>query len=495
MSVNVKHMVIFSPVVRWPLHFETDLELARLHLDLGGKVTFLQCRGNLPVCAQNIEHQRTICYRCQTRFAMGMRWLGSAQVTVKDFYYITDSDQKKLDKLMYSSCTSIDELRRKTIDDADVGLGALGSVISAIREPNPDYKKYCKLLTAHLKSAAIAYLSVTNHLRIMSPDIFVLFNGRFAELRGALQAAQRMGTHTYVHERSGRLDRYSLTLNTYPLDIPVIKKEIEELYCLSELSCPEKATLADEWYQERRENKDQSWYSFTKHQQRGRLPELSSDRCNLAIFLSSEDELEAFDDWRNPFYLNQADGLRRILSDLGKGTLFRIILRVHPNLAKINNSQTQSIDELKVFFPELIVIPADSLVNSYELVDACDVVLTFGSTIGIESVFAGKPSILVGRAFYEDLKCCIKPDSHFCLINILESYAKGNRDMIPLESDKRDGVVKYGYFNKTWGKEYKYVKPIHVGKSLMVYNGKETWLRASILSWLLDKSRHLFFRQ
>jgi len=60
-------------------------------------------------------------------------------------------------------------------------------------------------------------------------------------------------------------------------------------------------------------------------------------------------------------------------------------------------------------------------VDSYDIVSAADVVLTFGSTIGIEAAYYGKPSILLGRAVYEDLGSCYVPSSHDELMKLLSS--------------------------------------------------------------------------
>jgi hypothetical protein len=283
-----------------------------------------------------------------------------------------------------------------------------------------------------------------------------------------------------VHERAGCLEKYSLTTDVSPHDLPVMKRVIETTYAESSLEETEKTRIAYEWYEERRNSKPQSWYSFTAHQRNGHLPDLAPDRCNVVIFNSSDDELEAFDDWRNPFYADQSDGIRRIVEDLGKDERFRLFLRVHPNLKNLENSQTREIKEITAQFSELTVIPAASEISTYNLIEACDVVITFGSTVGIEAALAGKTVFLMGRAFYEDLQCCIIPKSHDDFIRLLSSFVKGNTEMIPSSNEVTRGVVTYGFFNKMWGEDYKYVKPYSVAKSVMVRHGHETFLEPAI---------------
>lgn len=482
-----KHLVIFSPVVQWPVHFETDLELAQLHLDQGWRVTFLCCRGALPTCAQNVRHYRSVCRRCVSRFGKGMRWLGQGRVSVEEFQSLSAGEEQTVAAIDAASFATLGEIRRFAIEGAPIGLAAVGAVISFLREPNPDVREHRELFTAHLRCAALSYFSILNQLSRLRPDRFVIFNGRFAELRAALNAGHAAGVPTFVHERAGVLERYSLLANTSPHDVQAMKRIIEDSYARSPLGEDEKQRLATEWYEERRNNQAQSWYSFTAEQKKGLLPDFAAERCNVVIFNSSEDEMVAYDDWQNSLYTDQNHGIERILGDLGGDRRFKFFLRVHPNLRQVDNSQTRGILSLGERFPELSVIPADSPVSTYGILDSPVLVLVFGSTVGVEAAYAGRPTFLMGRAYYENMGCCVRPQSHEELIGLLSRYASGERDMLPDPGVAQKAVVRYGFFFKSWGESYRYVKPVHVGRSLMVKEGKETRLTPSIASWAWDR--------
>ena len=481
------HVVIFTPIVLWPVHLETDLEIAQRYLDQGWRVTFLQCFRGLPACGQNIDHNWIVCGKCISRFKRGIAWLGNGSVTVEDFLLLTEDERQFIDLLNEKSLSTMAEIRSIVVDGADIGLAALGSVISFLREPKPDVAAHRRLVVSHLQSAAMAFFSIRNQLQRHRPDKFIVFNGRFAEVRGALRASQSLKVPTQVHERAGSLEKFSLTPDVSPHDLPVMKRIIETTYAESLLGEEEKTRIAHEWYEERRSSKPQNWYSFTAHQRNGHLPDLAPDRCNVVIFNSSDDELEAFDEWRNPLYADQSDGIRRIADDLGKDDRFRLFLRVHPNLKTSDNSQTREIAEIAEQFPEMTVISAASEVSTYNLIDACDVVIAFGSTVGIEAAFARKPVFLMGHSLYEDLNCCIIPKSHEEFIRLLHRLAEGGRDMIPASEEVDRGVVKYGFFNKMWGEEYRYVKPCSVAKSVMVKDGRETFLEPAITYRVIDR--------
>lgn len=487
-----KHLVIFAPIVQWPIHFETDLELAQRHLDEGGEVTFLACRGAFPVCAQNPQHRKSICRKCVSRFESGMRWLGRERVTVLEFQRLTPEQQETVDALSAASFCSLEELKEFKLEGSPLGLAAFGSVASYLREPMPDHRKHEALFTAHLKTAAISFFSLRNQLSSLAPEAFMLFNGRFAEMRAALFAAQSLAIPAFVHERAGVLERYSLFCNATPHDIAAMKESIDETCADPSYSDEEKKRIASEWYDERRNNKAQSWYSFTANQQQGMLPDFSRDLLNVVIFNSSDDENEAFPEWRNPLYPGQKEGVERIVADLREDGRFKVFLRVHPNLSNVANSQTEGIRELEEALPDLTVIAADSPMGSYGILDACDIAVVFGSTIGIEAVRSGKPTFLLGRSFYEDLQACVTPRSHEEFIRLLVRYADGDRSMLPPEDAAQRAVVKFAFHQKLWGDTYRYVRPYHIGKAMMLRNGKETRLRPSLVSWLWERAVSYF---
>lgn len=489
-----KHLVIFSPIVQWPVHFETDLEIAQLHLDKGWEVTFLICRGALPTCAQNIHHRTSVCRKCVSRFDKGIRWLGKGRVTVREFQTLTVEERQAVASINASSFRNLAEVRKFKVDDAAIGLAVVGAIISFLREPKPEVGPNHHLFTVHLQSTLLTYYSIRNSLLSLRPDSLVIFNGRFAEMRAALYAGQAVGIPTFVHERAGVLDRYSLLSNTSPHDVAAMKKIIASTYEDSPLNETEKNRIANEWYEERRNNQAQCWYSYTTDQKQGLLPDFDLNRINLVIFNSSEDEMVSFDDWQSSFYEDQNEGIRKIVSDLCANNRFKVFLRIHPHLKTVDNSQTRSLKKLEEDLPELNVIRADSPVSTYSILDTCDLVLVFGSTVGIEAAYSGRPTFLMGRSYYEDLGCCVRPESHDDLIRLLSQFASGSRDMLPAKETVNRAVAVYGYFNKAWGETYRYVKPCHIGKSVLVRNGKETVLRPSIYSWLLDKIVSLITR-
>jgi hypothetical protein len=478
-------LVAYTPFALWSPHFETEIEIIQNHLDQGGRAVVLSCGAELKTCEPNPEHKQIICAICKSRLKAGMKWL-KGSVSHEDFYCLTGEQQAFIDRLETRTWQDIDEIRSFMIDRVDIGMAALSSTVDAIREPEPDINLHGNLITRHLITAVMVYFSVKNQLTKIKPDEFLTFNGRLSSLRPALRVAQQLGIMSYVHERAGVIDRYCITKGTYPHDLNWIKAEIESVYRQPLLSEEDRQELALGWFKERRDGVDQSWHSFTKNQKRDLLPrEFNSNVVNIVIFISSEDEFVAIAEWENPFYKNQNAAIAQLMEGIRGDERLRIFLRVHPNLKGVNNTQTKGIDELARCNPAIHLIPADSPISTYALIDSADVIITYGSTVGIEAAYAGRLSILMGRSPYEDLDVCLRPNSHAELISILKNIAKG--EGYPLPAGHKLGIVKYGLFQKLRGYRFSYVRPTGLFSAKMVRGNSVTVLRPNILLRVVAK--------
>ena len=144
---------------------------------------------------------------------------------------------------------------------------------------------------------------------------------------------------------------------------------------------------------------------------------------------------------------------------------FDVRVRWHPNLItagkqeveKINNIVNKTKNKIIHYLPE-------SKVNSYKLLEKSDLVISFGSTIGIEATFYNKPSILWGVAYYEDTGGVYE-------INSLKELEKLLR--IKLKPKPYENSLKFAFYEKMKG-EFTY-KHVYFDKNLRYYfEGKES---------------------
>jgi hypothetical protein len=447
-------LVAFMPDVLATPQLEIQLEHIQKHLDRGGTAVVLRCDGELQTCEANNGHDRHLCSRCQKRFANGMRWLRGS-VVEHPFHTLTRAQEATIQALSARQWWTAEELCALQVEGADIGMAAFSTVVAMTRDAAPDFTLHQEFVRRSVVTAALVYFSLKTQLGRHRADVFAVFNARLSSTRPGLRAAQMLDVDCDVLEVAGVADRYSISRNTLPHDLDRIKQTIEETFSgarLTEQECEE--VLG--WYEERRRGVTRDCPSYTSDQSQGLLPpELQPDKVNLVVFRSSEYEFAGVDDWHNPFYATQNEGIRRLLADLRPDRV-RVFVRIHPNQRGVNNPEMRELDDLACEHDNLVVIHAGSLVSTYALMDAADVVLTFGSTTGIESAFAGKPSILMGRAEYEDLNVCHRPRSHADLTALVRQIAEGHPPSVP--KDLRVGLLKYAYFQQCAGELHQYVE-------------------------------------
>lgn len=454
--------IIFAPYATVVPHFETELEIAQWHLDRGDHVQWVACWGELANCDFNPVRDPDRCRACIGRREMGLAQL-SPRIDRKAVTAFSNSSrlpdrvacfagskgslERRVENWLKDfSCDSVEQLTEVRVDNFDVGYAVLSSLVSHCRDPQPDLGHHRELMLDFFRSALMAYWGARAALQQLRPDRCYVFNGRFAAMRGVFRAAQEEGVDCFLHERGCDLAHFSLRKNHLPHDIEATEQWIRATWDQAEGDLL-REELAGRWYQQRVAGVERNWHSFTRGQQPGLLPPNWDAHCrNVTIFNSSDDEFVAIGDhWRNTLYPDQVAGVARLAQDLLSIPDLRIYLRMHPNLATVDNSRTRQWMELD--FPNLTIIPASAAVDSYALMRSSDGVASFGSTAGIEAVFWGRPSLLLGPCFYRNLPGPYVPASHAETIRLLASS---------LPPQDRLGALMYGYWQQTFGLPYRH---------------------------------------
>lgn len=426
------------------VHFRTDLELAVDHLDRGDEVHLVTCHGDLRICPSNPGHDLATCFECKSKLKRGLKAesVEGAQQHVLNL----EDDLRDVDVPEFGS---IAELKAFTYDGVNLGMPAASSIISGLREPVPDISEHRDYVVRSLGTAVAVYRAMLRFLERLDPDVLYVLNGRRAPQMPAVRAAQKSDVKVYCYEVGHHVDKYTLMEDTYFHDLEAIKRDIDR-YWEREESSAERRELAKEFYRERRYGSGDVFLEaqYKEAQAAGKLPDgFDEDRRNIAVFSSSEDEFAAVEGYDNPVYADQHEALERLVRDPRLDDRIHFYLRVHPNLANLDNTQTEKVEELEE--GNLTIIPATADIDTYGLMEACEKTLGFGTTMSIESAFAGKPSILIGRAWFEDLGSCYRPASHDEAVALLN-----DPNLEPLD---REGAIKFGYYMLARDREYEHV--------------------------------------
>ena len=417
-------VAIFVPFVHWPTHFGTDLELIQRHLDAGDEVTVLVCEAELPACDTNMSHNEDWCRTCIARRTKGLG-LVAGHVNVIPLSRYTPSGVGAVP--LRSQFSSTDELEAYTLDGFDLGKAALSSLVFHLRDAEPDLTAHATLLQSLLRTAQVVFLSTRAYLHSETVERMYAFNPRFVSTRGVLRACQEAGVECLVHDRGRDLHHYQLFPNTFPHDLTLAVGRIRGCWARA-ADDPGRDETAAQWYRDKAAGRDLYDHSFVLGQDQGRLPDgWDPGRRNIVVFTSSEDEYVGIgEEWRNPIYANELEGVRAVVQSLEASTReVHLYVRTHPNLARIENRQTRGLRDLRS--PCLTVIAPESPVSTYALLQGAEK----RDVVRIDSRHRGR---LLGHS--------LDPRGHIVVSrlrgDVQSSHTRGD-DVVALRSARREG--------------------------------------------------------
>jgi hypothetical protein len=431
-------------------HFATELELIQRHLDINDSVTVLTCNADFLACDTNIAHDPGRCALCIQSLNVGLSLLskGFNQLAFTTFLMPENRAELETTKTLFYS---MEEMLDYQVENFDVGISVLSSIIGQFLISNIDTQKHEDLIRRYIISAMSTYRAAQNYLRTNQVDKVYIFNGRMSNVRAVLRACEQTNTSFIIHESGHDENTFSLFDNNTPHSITFITDCINKVWD-STSDTEQRQTVAQNWFHRRAGGVAVNGYSFVQGQEKGALPsDWDTRRRNIVIFTSSDYEFIAVSkEWDHHIYQNQLDGLNRIIAAVESESMsqpIHLTIRIHPNHVGL----PQELEALLALQSSCVtVVGPKEKVSSYTLMQEAEKVLTFGSTAGIEAAFWDTPSILAGKSLYQNLGSVYTPQSHNELIELLF-----NKDLLPKD---KEGTLKYAYFYNSYGQPFKYYK-------------------------------------
>lgn len=443
-------------------HFNTEtsgpfFENIQKHINQGDLVKIVACQGELSSCQVNPNHGFLKCRTCVSTFQNALNCLtGTFTVlTLEDILSLKDLE-KNIPAFTYSD---IEEFRNLYHESFDIGMAVFSSIVSMTRNPKPDLVKYKSLIGKQILASLHVYEAIKKVIQDSNIDLTYVFNARFATLRACLRACEHVNVDCNVLEEGRDRSTYSVFPNTMPHSFEFYTKLINETW---ENGHEDKELIALSYFNDRSQSKNERVGHFTKHQDQEKLPaRWNPNHTNIVFFTSSEDEFVAIGkDWDKSVYKDQATAIQTIAQSLIELPTYNIYVRMHPNLKGLYNYSI--IDVIKIKQNNVEIILPDSDVSSYNLLKNADIIITAGSSMGLEATVFNKPSILTGSSLYMNLNCTYNPATHEELISIILSKPKAK---------PKEGALKYGYMLKHFGIPYIHYQRIDTFEGLI--NGRK----------------------
>jgi hypothetical protein len=509
-SKKYKTVYIHSAFGLWPM-LEYELDIAQRELLAGSRVVFLYCRGNQISCeanktGKNRGVKKRYCKECQSRVKAGLSWLEpkSGILEIMEYECLT-SDQEEivtqvLEKFELGSKDMSSIKGLINIDGIDIFESALSTVYSNLRVSKIKLDEYVGYLKNDISIALRSYYSALNHFERDQPDKVYIFNGRISRYRPYLRLAQKYGVETLVHEYPsyGFMD-YSINYETYSHDRRAFSRQLYEVFQQYPLSNQDKINSGQAWY-ESRANRDIHGMEpvFVKNQEIEKLPDNWSDKnFNVVFYISSEDEIAGVKEVLEGRPCDQIDAIKIVANAIPELMMY---VRLHPNLDGVDPEFTKELLGLDVV-DNVKVIEAISKIDTYSMMRKSDLVISAGSTAGIEAAFIGKPVITVGSSQYEAFCATAQANTIGELINLVRDAVRKDFSKYPLEMQRKEGACAYAFSIQHFGIKPIYLKAENFKEGSYVWmnmfrDGVETRIRANwiyiIHNRLIDRWKSIF---
>lgn len=434
----MKYIVFNSSSFAHP-HYGIQLDDAERLYREGHEVTFTYCDGILDSCFMNPEANSAICRLCKFGYQHSLSKLS------KGIKVIPLKKSKIQDKYVFDY-NSIDEIKNIIYRDVSVGYAILSTYISNTRNPNPIISSKSMNYFDHLINETCDLTNLIYDLiEKIRPDAISIYNGRFYENRPFFDIAKSMNLLFISNEIIGGVVCNELFykvsfINCLPHDIKYNCDSIKNLWNSSTEDEEVKIRKGETFFINRRDGIPTSDRVYITNQKKGKLPlNWNVDKKNIVIFNASEDEFAAigaeFD--QISLFKSQIEGIKFMLSSINDEN-YHFYLRIHPNLKNILYNYHTDLYLFSNTFSNITIIGANEDISTYDIMDAAYKVVVFGSTMGIEACYWGKPVILLSPSLYYYLDSCYIPNSCDELIDLLKTDDLKPKNNLP--------AIQYGYY-------------------------------------------------
>ena len=451
-----KSVAIFSDLILNPIFSAIELEILARLTEAGTPTTTIVCSGALPWCFQNPGHSALKCLACKSVRNLGQdlatRSLGQ-QLEIN----CAADHQKELTQTaseIIDQCKDSSELTELSYKGISVGPGIGATLSFSTKNSKPNLRKHQELVTKLLTSSMIVIEKLPALLELAKAEHLLVGSGRLATNWTASRVAEEMGIAVFAYENIPPNSFSVASLSPF-LHIENMKgmitnfeKEIE--INMSLISKSKDFFLSQRYPQKINEHNEAlaNQNIFIQRQITKNLPaEFDPSKRNIAIFTSTEWEFAFLPDWENFLGEDQGEIVSRILLNPDLSSDFVFWVRFHPNQ---KNSEDDVILEFKKKCGGLCnYIEPNEPVDSYALMEACEKIITFGSTIGMEATYWGIPSILCGRSEYESTDAVYRATSISDAVELINKK---------IEPKMQSSSFSYGLYRQKRGSEFSHVK-------------------------------------
>ena len=429
-----KILIFYNPIIEVSERY-TRIVDSIIRENSNNKIFIVKCDGgdHLKNCISNYKSDFYKCYICKNKFNK----LISIHKKIKILKYSSNVQYKP------ESFNNHSHLKNLCYKEINIGYGVNSAAISILKDHKYDIQRNKILLNSIIRTSKLTIDFMMDNYKKKFDEVYV-FNGRVSHYNSVVKFCIAKKINYNLFEVVADKSKYRFFKNK-------VFHNTENFY----------NDLIINWKKEKTDKKYEIGESFFKrnpikgsslnldtlifsdYQKRGLIPKILKDKKNfITIIGSSRNETESVEGWENKFLSGDDEDIIKQICFYFKD--FQFVYRVHPNLKLSNNTQIKNIKKLKEI-KNLHVISSNSRISTTELIQKSSKIIVFGSTVGVEANFYGKPVICIGPSWYQKLDIAYKPEN----LKQLEKLINNNF----LESRSKKDSIKYGYYIITRGKK------------------------------------------
>jgi len=401
-------------------HLETDYELMLLLLKRNKKVSHLDLSDHLAV--NTCTHPGTKSYRDT---------IGSLLSSFSNYNRINaQSLLSHMPETKYMQpFFSLEDLVAISFRGVNIGPAIKGHVIDQLRTSSPPPDVSLPLANDAYKTCQVAINALIDSDLLRSHDSLIIFNGRYPAAWSASQLFLVNGKNVYFHERGHDAKHFQI-LNHMPHNYFEWNNAYTQLKHIFPRGLPKsKLSQAHAWINNKIARSDTQAVNFGRDSRRGLLPAnfYKSSTVNLSYFTVASDEWSSLPDTIFPrsMWAEDFTSLHALIDIVAQYPSIHLAIRIHPNNATKDAQERDQIHNMHL--PSNVTcISASAKIDSYELLEHSHAVFTYGSSIGYESAYLGKPVYIFGRCFYDSLEPFVRIKNYSHLSRVIEELSHQN---------------------------------------------------------------------
>ena len=419
-----------------------QLDEAVCQYEIENQVLVLHCDKLIGGCRDNQFFNKFYCANCvffqRKRANKYFKGRNIEYKSISDYYNQQIAAVVDSFKANYNNVADLKNLKYKGVD---IGFGLLSSYISATRNLYPDITDELRAsFDRILKTEVLVIELLLEAIKSYSPDLLIVHNGRHWTYRPVEGLAKSLNIEyictEFIHLADGTEGK-NYYYNTYPHDKVANANKYLDFW--ENVDDEDKVKVGESFFRGKRDNKYVGDTVYTKDQKQELLPEdYDRTKRNIVIFNSSEDEMFSINKEidADMLFPSQIEGINAIVEHFKNEPNVHLYLRIHPHLGNITYSYHTDLYKIKA--PNFTIIPADSPISSYAMLDIAETVIVFGSTMGVEASYQGKKVINLAFAFYDPLNIVYRPET----VEELWKYLDINYPKI----QNNENAIKMGYY-------------------------------------------------